>query len=74
MDNNEQIQDITQRLRNQIIILGLFVLIIWLIEIIDWILGGNLDQFGILPRQIIGLRGIITAPVLPMNYSLIRLV
>lgn len=69
MDNNEQLQDITQRLRNQVLILGVFVLVIWLIEVVDWILGGNLDQFGILPRQIIGLRGIIFAPVLHGSFG-----
>jgi membrane associated rhomboid family serine protease len=64
MENNELLQDFPQRLRSQVAILGAFVIIIWLIEMIDWILGGNLDHFGIIPRQLIGLRGIIFAPIL----------
>ena len=69
MENNDQQQDITQRLRNQIIILGMFIIVIWLIEMFDWFLGGNLDQFGILPRQVMGLRGIVIAPVLHGSFG-----
>jgi len=64
MENNEQKQDFAQRLRSHVIILGAFVILIWLLELTDWLLGGSLDQFGILPRQLIGLRGIVAAPVL----------
>ena len=39
--------------------------IFWLIEIIDSVFfQGNLDRFGIQPRNIVGLRGIIFAPFL----------
>lgn len=69
MENNDQQPDITQRLRNQIIILGMFIIVIWLIEMFDWFLGGNLDQFGILPRQVMGLRGIVIAPVLHGSFG-----
>lgn len=64
MENNEQLQDFAQRLRSHVIILGAFIILIWLLELTDWLLGGSLDQFGILPRQLIGLRGIVAAPVL----------
>jgi membrane associated rhomboid family serine protease len=45
------------------ILLGL-VILMWSIEIIDQLLGGILDRFGILPRTILGLRGIVFAPLL----------
>jgi len=69
MEDNELLQDFPQRLRSHIVILGAFVIIIWLVEVFDWILGGSLDQFGILPRQIIGLRGIILAPILHGSFG-----
>ena len=47
-----------------------FVALIWLIEVIDRvILGGALDQLGILPRQLAGLRGILLAPFLHGSFS-----
>lgn len=42
-----------------------FILLIWFIEVVDRLLfSGGLDQFGIIPRQFVGLRGIIFAPFL----------
>jgi membrane associated rhomboid family serine protease len=69
MEHNKLSQDLPRRFRNRIAVLGLFVLVIWFVEMVDWILGGSLDQFGILPRQVIGLRGIILAPLLHGSFS-----
>ena len=69
MENNENLQEITQNLRIHLIILGGFVVAIWLLESADWVIGGSLDQFGIIPRQIIGLRGIIAAPLLHGDFA-----
>ena len=69
METNKQIKDISQHLRSHVIILGTFVALIWFIEAVDWILGGHLDQFGIIPRQLIGLRGILLAPLLHGSFS-----
>ena len=42
-----------------------FVALMWLIEIVDWLLfNGALDGLGIVPRDIGGLRGIPLAPLL----------
>lgn len=38
--------------------------LLWGIEIIDLVLGGRLDRFGIVPRTAIGLRGILFSPFL----------
>ena len=69
MDNNENLQNLAQRLRIHVGILGGFVVAIWLLEFADWTMGGSLDQFGIIPRQLIGLRGIIAAPVLHGDFA-----
>ena len=69
MENKENLQDLTQRLRIQVIILGGIVAAIWVLEIADWVTGGSLDQFGIIPRQWIGLRGIIAAPILHGSFA-----
>jgi membrane associated rhomboid family serine protease len=62
---------IAQELKTQAIILGGLVAIAWGLEIFDLFIlkrgfnqMGGLDQFGILPRNLIGLRGILFAPFL----------
>lgn len=56
---------IAQELRTQIQILGGFVALLWVIELVDLILfQGSLDRFGIWPHRLIGLRGIFFAPFL----------
>ena len=69
MENKENLQDLTQRLRIQVIILGGIVAAIWVLEIADWVTGGSLDQFGIIPRQMVGLRGVIVAPILHGGFA-----
>lgn len=56
---------IARELKTQAIILGGFVTLIWILEIIDTIfLQGALDIYGIRPHSIVGLRGILFAPFL----------
>ncbi len=58
---------IAQELTSQGTILGIFVAIFWILEIIDFVVfhgRGGLDQYGIVPHNIIGLRGILFAPFL----------
>ena len=50
-----------QEAKTLLTVVGIF----WIIEIIDQIIfQGNLDRFGIQPRNLVGLRGIIFAPFL----------
>jgi membrane associated rhomboid family serine protease len=57
-------------LRGQLIILGSFVAIIWLVELVDWLFfHGALDAYGIKPRTISGLRGILLMPFLHRGFS-----
>jgi membrane associated rhomboid family serine protease len=54
-----------QEIKTQAIILATFVAIFWLLEILDqFVFRGSLDYFGIMPHQVIGLRGILFAPFL----------
>ncbi|WP_433675784.1 rhomboid family intramembrane serine protease [Microbacterium gorillae] len=41
-----------------------FVALLWVIEIVDTVLGNSLDYYGIQPREINGLWGILWAPLL----------
>jgi membrane associated rhomboid family serine protease len=41
-----------------------FVALIWLIDIVNWALGLELPRFGVRPRQLAGLPGILLAPLL----------
>lgn len=48
----------------------LFIALLWILEVIDrFFLGGSLDLLGILPRQFVGLRGILFAPFLHGSFS-----
>ncbi|HJK94495.1 MAG TPA: rhomboid family intramembrane serine protease [Polyangiaceae bacterium LLY-WYZ-15_(1-7)] len=52
------------------LVMGTFVALIWGIEIVDQLLfGGGLDRFGILPRRVDGLSGILVAPLLHGGWS-----
>jgi membrane associated rhomboid family serine protease len=74
--NQEEKTAIAAELKLQITILGTFVAIAWFLEIIDLVFLGcgwrggfirracGLDVYGILPRTLIGLRGIFFAPFL----------
>lgn len=54
-----------RKLIRQGTVLGGFVVLIWLIELIDVIfLGNRLNQWGIRPRDMAGLSGIVLAPFL----------
>jgi membrane associated rhomboid family serine protease len=58
-----------QEIKTQAIILATFVAIFWLLEILDqFVFRGSLDYFGIMPHQVIGLRGILFAPFLHGNF------
>ncbi len=47
-----------------------FVLCLWLLENVDWLVfDGSLDRLGIVPRRLVGLRGIFFAPFLHGNFS-----
>jgi membrane associated rhomboid family serine protease len=56
---------LSHELQQQATILGGFVALFWLIELVDlFVFHGTLDRFGIMPHTLIGLRGILFAPFL----------
>ncbi|NEP48537.1 MAG: rhomboid family intramembrane serine protease [Moorea sp. SIO3C2] len=63
-------QSITSELQTQAIILGGWVALMWIVELVDiFIFGRKLDLYGIIPRNPIGLRGILFAPFLHGGFS-----
>jgi len=46
-----------------------FVAVLWLVHVLDWLLGLHLNRFGILPRHITGLIGIPVAPLLHGSFA-----
>ena len=64
--NSRRKKSTIAELKILLILLGIF----WLIEIADYLFfNGQLDKFGIRPRQLIGLRGIFLAPFLHTGFS-----
>lgn len=47
-----------------VVVVGVLAALMWLVEIVDLIPGTNLDRWGIEPREIDGLVGIVTMPFL----------
>lgn len=61
-----------QKVETQLYIILIVLLTLWLQEILDFVLfHGELDKFGILPRTVTGLKGIIFSPFL--HYGFIHL-
>jgi membrane associated rhomboid family serine protease len=67
MSRSEEVRGIVSEVKSQVTILGGLVALMWSLEILDLFLGGWLNQFGIRPHSIIGLRGILFAPFLHGN-------
>ncbi|MCE2900985.1 MAG: rhomboid family intramembrane serine protease [Gemmatimonas sp.] len=58
------VRQVTKSLRTQVTTLGTTLGAFWATFVVNLMLGGALNQFGIVPRSIIGLRGIVFAPFL----------
>lgn len=71
MSRRSSNKELTQELKAQWQILLSFAAIFWLIYIIDTFVMPNyyLNQYGIIPRDLIGLRGILLAPFLHGNFN-----
>jgi membrane associated rhomboid family serine protease len=46
-----------------------FLILIWMIKISETILGIHLYQLGVLPRNLIGLKGILTSPLIHADFK-----
>jgi membrane associated rhomboid family serine protease len=73
MSSSGEEKAIAQEIKTQIWILGGLVAIMWAVEILDQFvfrvgLRQTLDIYGIYPRNVVGLRGILFAPFLHGNF------
>lgn len=55
--------------RTGLLVVAVMAALMWVSEAIDTVLGGALDQFGIVPRQLSGLDGIVFAPFLHGGFN-----
>jgi membrane associated rhomboid family serine protease len=74
MSSRGEERAIVQELKTQIFILGGLLAIMWILEILDVFvfrmgMGRTLDIYGIIPRNAIGLRGILFAPFLHGSFA-----
>ena len=67
--SRQEARAIARELKTQILILGGCVSLFWFLEIVDSYLGGRLDVYGIIPRNAIGLRGILFSPFLHGGFA-----
>lgn len=68
--SEENMKGLVKELKSQIYIICTFIAIFWIVEILNQIFfGDRLDYFGIIPRNIVGLRGIILAPFLHADFA-----
>src|SRR5690348_8536523 len=58
-------QELKRTVQTQFLVIGACVAVAWLVELVDEVaFGGSLDTFGIRPRSVPGLWGILAAPLL----------
>ena len=70
MEIDTQEKRLSHYLKSQAVILGGFLIAFWLLEAADqFLLGHALDQLGVRPRTMLGLRGILFAPFLHGNFA-----
>ncbi len=48
---------------------GIFVCILWIVQFIQYAFETDLSSFGILPRKVSGLSGILTSPLIHADFS-----
>ncbi len=69
VQSDREVRGLMGEVKAQVAILVFVVGLMWAIEIVDFFLGGALNSFGIIPRSVIGLRGILFAPFLHGNFA-----
>jgi len=48
---------------------GVFVLVLWIVQFIQWASEKDISTYGVMPRKINGLIGILTAPLIHADFS-----
>lgn len=67
--SSSEVKGLVREVRAQVVILGSLVALMWAIEVVNFLLNGALIQFGLIPHTIVGLRGILLAPLLHTNFA-----
>jgi membrane associated rhomboid family serine protease len=62
-------QQTTDSRQAGLVAVGLMVALMWVLEVVDSVLGGSLDQGGIEPREVDSLTGVVTAPFLHAGFG-----
>lgn len=66
--SRDDTKSIARELKTQATILGGLIALIWILELVDlFVFRGALNAYGIVPRRVFGLRGILFAPFLHGN-------
>ena len=65
----KQLKMVTHSVKSQVQLLLTILALMWVVEAVDFILGGALNAFGIRPRTIEGLIGIMLAPFLHGDFA-----
>lgn len=66
--SRDDTKSIARELKTQATILGGLIALIWILELVDlFVFRGALNSYGIVPRRVFGLRGILFAPFLHGN-------
>ncbi|MFM2219621.1 MAG: hypothetical protein RL240_3939, partial [Planctomycetota bacterium] len=55
------------RVRSRVVQIGGFTGVLWLVFLIDWFATADLSKWGLIPRQLHGLWGIVCSPFLHAN-------
>jgi len=67
--NPEQERPTRSRFATAATTIGGFVLLLWVIELVDTLMGHRLDAFGVRPWDLGGLSGILFAPLLHLGWG-----
>jgi membrane associated rhomboid family serine protease len=63
------VRPLTHELRAIVGAAAVPVVLLWMVEVVNLVVGGGLDRFGIRPRETDGLAGIIWAPFIHVNVA-----
>lgn len=62
-------RDWTDRAAGGLLVVGGSLALLWVLEIVDTVLGGRLDAYGIQPHSVSGLDGLLFAPFLHAGFG-----
>jgi membrane associated rhomboid family serine protease len=67
--SNESIELEKKIFKYSLVVPVVFLIILWMIKISETLLGIHLYQLGVLPRNLIGLKGILTSPLIHADFK-----